>query len=111
MADVAKVVTRIKMLAPQLGAVSADTLEVLAEDAITVATQDGFKDPKLEMAAGYLGAHYASVVNNQNSNVKKQTLSVMSIEYKDTGGMSDYLRQYQDLLDSLQGGANVAVFI
>ena len=106
MADVAKVVTRIKMLAPQLASVPANTLEVLAEDAITVATQDGFKDPKLEMAA-----HYASVVNNQNSNVKKQTLSVMSIEYKDTGGMSDYLRQYQDLLDSLQGGANVAVFI
>ena len=73
MADVAKVVTRIKMLAPQLASVPAGTLEVLAEDAITVATQDGFKDPKLEMAAGYLGAHYASGVNNQNSNVKKQT--------------------------------------
>lgn len=111
MAEVQKVIQRIKILAPQLSTISDETLQILAQDAIDVAVQDGFKDPSLERAAGYLAAHYASVVNGQNSNVKKQTLSVMSIEYKDVGGTSEYLLQYQTLLKSMQGGGNVAVFI
>ncbi len=115
MNDVDQVVRRMKLLAPQFSTLSDDTLNLLANDAISNAQIDGFKAPQLLIAAGYLAAHYASIVDGQNSNVKKQTLSVMSVEYQDKAGASDYLTQYQTLLNSLANttgsGSNVARFI
>lgn len=101
MVKTADVVERIKIIAPQFGSLDDKTLSTLASDAILIAEADGFVDPMLIIAASYLAAHYASVVNGKNNNVLKQKLSVMEVTYKDDSFKSDYLSQYNNLLDTL----------
>lgn len=101
MINTADVVERIKIIAPQFGTLDDKTLTTLAEDAILIAEADGFVDPMLVIAASYLAAHYASVVNGKNNNVISQKLSVMEVTYKDDTFKSDYLSQYNNLLDTL----------
>ncbi|KRN75675.1 hypothetical protein IV73_GL000169 [Weissella kandleri] len=112
MASVLEVVRRIKIVAPQFDSLNDETLTTLANDAILVAQEDGFKGPMLVIAASYLAAHYASVVNSKNSNVVKQKLAVMEVTYKNDSFKSDYLNQYNNLLNTLTDhGKNKVTFI
>lgn len=108
MVDVQNVIKRIKRNT------KLDDVELLAEiaqDAIDNATADGFTRPKLEIAAGWLGSHFASLISGANSNIKKQTLAVMSIEYQSSDGSSTYLVEYERMRDLLNGGSNQVEFI
>lgn len=82
----------------------------IAQDAIDSAIGDGFTGAKLVVASGWLGSHMASLITDANSNVKKEQLAVMSIEYQDNKGKSSYLAEYMRMLNALDGGG-VAVFI
>lgn len=101
--DVASIVTRIGVIAPQITGLSTETLTMLAGDALDQATVDGFTGSLLSLAAGYLAAHYAYLAFNQNSAIKSETAAVLSHEFFDRSGSDDYLAEYQRLLASLDG--------
>ena len=108
MVDINNVIKRIKRNTK----LDDDELHAeIAQDAIDNATADGFTEPKLEIAAGWLGSHFASLISGANSNIKKQTLAVMSIEYQNNAGSSSYLVEYQRMLALLNGGTNQAEFV
>ncbi|WP_419154633.1 hypothetical protein [Weissella bombi] len=108
MVDVENVIKRIKR---NTKLDDEELLNEIAQDAIDNATADGFTEPKLEIAAGWLGSHFASLITGANSNIKKQTLAVMSIEYQSNSGSSTYLIEYQRMLALLNGGPNQVEFI
>lgn len=97
------VVKRLKLIAPQLADISDETAEMFAEDAIQQAVADGFPDEDVVRGASYLAAHYANLASNQDSNISKQTASVLSVEYFDRGGSDDYLKEYLRLKNSVSG--------
>lgn len=108
MVDVNKVIERIKH---NTTLTDDALLQELANDAIENAKADGFTGAKLEIAAGWLGSHMASIISGGNSNIKKQTLGPMSLEYQSNNGSSSYLDEYERMLDMLNGGHNIAEFI
>ena len=108
MVDVKNVIKRIKR---NTKLDDDELLAEIAQDAIDNATADGFTGPKLEIAAGWLGSHFAALISGANNNIKKQTLAVMSIEYQNSDGSSTYLVEYERMLDLLNGGSNQVEFI
>ena len=107
MANIDNVVQRISRNTTQDG----DIVREFAQDALDQASADGFTDPKLEIAAGWLGSHFATLLDNANDNVKKKTMSVMSTEYFDRGGISTFLTEYNRMLSLLNGGPNKVYFL
>lgn len=103
-----KVVVRIKANAPQLKT-SDDTLSVFAEDAYLQALDDGFPKSKAPIAAGWLGAHFAYLAENQNKAVSSEAADVLSHSFFDRKGGSDYLTEYERMKDSLYGGSGTKV--
>ncbi|WP_270788298.1 hypothetical protein [Weissella cibaria] len=110
MADTAKVIARIKRNTP----LTDDALlSEIANDALMSAEGDGFTDSQLEVAAGWLGSHLASIIQSGNSSVKSQKLAVMEVTYRDNAdGSSTFLAEYNRMLDKLNGGGvNRAFFV
>lgn len=105
---VSKVVVRIKANAPQL-TTSDETLNVFAEDAYNQALDDGFTGSKASIAAGWLGAHFAFLADNQNKAVSSEAADVLSHSFFDRKGGSDYLTEYERMKNSLFGGSGTKV--
>ncbi|MHA3065646.1 DUF4054 domain-containing protein [Lacticaseibacillus saniviri] len=106
------VVTRLKMIAPQITGIDDETLRIFATDAYTQAGKDGFSSDDIERAASYLAAHYAFIAFNRNERVKKEQAAVLSREYFDAGGSDAYLDEYLRMKSGLDttSGKNVALF-
>lgn len=103
MVDIDKVIERIKR---NTSLTDDALLQELANDAVESATADGFSGAKLVIAAGWLGSHMASIISGGNSNIKKQALGPMSIEYQVSAGQSTYLDEYERMLMLLDGSYN-----
>lgn len=100
-----QIVSRVKVIAPQIDGVSDANLALFADDAYSQAGVDGFTSNQRIVAAGYLATHLAFVAFNENNNVKKETAAVLSREYFDSGGSDAYLLEYQRMLAALDGSA------
>ncbi|KRO15896.1 DUF4054 domain-containing protein [Lacticaseibacillus saniviri] len=106
------VVTRLKLIAPQITGIDDATLKIFATDAYAQAGKDGFSGDDIVRAASYLAAHYAFIAFNRNEHVKKEQAAVLSREYFDAGGKDAYIDEYLRMkagLDDL-AGKNVAMF-
>lgn len=100
------VVTRFKMIAPQITGLSETTFSILASDAYDQAIGDGFTGSGAIRAAGYLAAHFGVLASNANNNIKSESAAVLSHEYFDRSGTDDYLVEYNRLRSLLDGSAS-----
>lgn len=111
MTDVDNVVKRLQILMPKSN-LSSDALITYATDAIAQATSDGFDDDQIARAASLIGAHYALLSINGSNNIKSQAAGPLSVTYKNSIAVSDYLTEYIRLKDALSSNdKNIAQFL
>lgn len=103
------IAAKVRVIVPQLTKVNDEAIKSFATDACLQAKIDGFSEPLLSLAAGYLAAHFAFVANNQNNNVAKEKADVLERSYFDRGGSDDYIIEYNRLKTTLSGGSNAVV--
>lgn len=111
MTDVDNVVKRLQILMPKNN-LDSDALITYATDAIAQATNDGFTGDQVARAAALIGAHYTLLSMNGSNNIKSQAAGPLSITYKNSVAVSDYLTEYIRLKDALSSNdKNIAQFL